>query len=85
MHLEVMGARVRVRESRHQRSGKGQRSAADRLCALCGGKTDLDHFCYGCRSYICENCERSDTRAVLTLGIHALRDHTVLVPWLKLQ
>jgi hypothetical protein len=70
----------RVREEPHRWSDRLEHAGdIEAKCVLCAAATDSDHFCYGCRSYICERCERPDTQAAFTLGMHTVRDHRVTV------
>lgn len=43
-------------------------------CHFCEGPTDAEHFCYGCKQYICDGC--SVNQCVAGHG-HAPEEHLV--------
>lgn len=45
-------------------------------CAGCRKWVDEDHFCYGCKHYICDECDDGITsRAAQTAGPHDFAAH----------
>lgn len=44
-------------------------------CALCQSPCTTDHYCYGCNSYVCSDCERNYTLA----GPHDPDAHSIEV------
>jgi hypothetical protein len=43
------------------------------ICYFCEKVTDEEHYCYGCKHYVCEDC---DERGMdLPFGEHDVEDH----------
>lgn len=42
-----------------------------KVCIFCGKDVTDDEYCYGCKEYVCEDC---DNRSV-PFGEHSVRDH----------
>lgn len=40
------------------------------ICYFCGEETDEEHYCYGCKHYVCSNCSEEDP-----FGDHDVEDH----------
>lgn len=49
----------------------------DPLCFNCEKATDRDHYCHGCRVFICDECEAGYSKASATIGSHEPADHLV--------
>lgn len=41
-------------------------------CFSCGKETSDDNYCFGCRSFVCESCDKSHGEL---FGSHAPKDH----------
>lgn len=41
-------------------------------CALCGAITQREDYCFGCKSYVCDDC---DPGLSDTCGAHDVADH----------
>ncbi len=44
-------------------------------CVHCNKDTDEDHFCYGCKTYVCDECEAGWSVAEASGGGHTPKDH----------
>ena len=44
-------------------------------CTHCNKNTDKNQFCYGCKTYVCDNCEVAWSVAAAGFGGHAPEDH----------
>ena len=45
-------------------------------CAGCAEPVDEDYFCFGCKNYICDDCDDGiSSRAAQTFGEHDLAAH----------
>ena len=45
-------------------------------CAGCGEAVDEDHLCFGCKNYVCDECDDGiSSRAAQTFGPHDLNAH----------
>lgn len=40
------------------------------VCYFCKEVTDEDHYCYGCKHYVCDKCDKSSP-----FGDHNVEDH----------
>ena len=40
------------------------------VCAICGDDVEPEDFCYGCREYICEECDNHPPACDHTLDDH---------------
>ncbi len=46
----------------------------DGKCHFCGKKVSADDYCYGCKKYVCEECEDYDSYD-RPAGLHRVEDH----------
>lgn len=44
-------------------------------CWHCEREVDKEYFCYGCKKYICDDCEEWESVATRTMGPHDPMDH----------
>lgn len=47
-----------------------RKKPAPPTCYLCRGRANEEHYCYGCRAYVCEECDKT-----FCIGEHAPGDH----------
>lgn len=49
--------------------------AVEGKCAICGGGVDGGSYCFGCKNFICDNCDNNPE--VYELVRHKVTDHHV--------
>lgn len=40
------------------------------FCYFCGKEVTNEHYCYGCRHYVCEECDETQP-----VGYHQVKEH----------
>ncbi|GAH53683.1 unnamed protein product [marine sediment metagenome] len=40
------------------------------ICYFCSRDVDNDRYCYGCRHYVCVECDETQP-----IGLHQIKDH----------
>ena len=81
-HINEALGHINQIESLNQRLDDLKLFIGETPCALCGQRTGLESFCFGCLDFTCPTCSPAEPGLIVS-GPHTLDDHREIKAGLK--